>query len=158
MQAMLNDKPVTLGTLLEFLPEEKSDPDNLLPEYVTVVDITATMIEYEGEGVEGECRIDQLHKRFKHHEFAEEKLAMAYPLEHITDLLNVPDERLDACLDEMKNMIRQMRAAVEPALAANEKEHNITLTRSQRRLYIRTVIPRVVWIDDDETYLKFNVQ
>lgn len=66
----IKGKTVELGTVLRYLDDAKakSDPNDLLPEFVTVVDITSHHIVYEGDGVDGEAHVDHMHKTFEVYE------------------------------------------------------------------------------------------
>lgn len=74
-----------------------------------------------------------------------------YTLRFLTDLLGVPDERLDDCLDTMKQMIRSMRLVATAAVAEHEEANQFTMTDEQKQEFIRFSFPSMIWIDDGTT-------
>lgn len=79
---------------------------------------------------------------------SEEKKIPSYDFQHITDLLHVPDDRLDDCLDSMKQMIRTMRLVGTSAVEIYEADKNLVLTPVQKCEYIRSRLPVLTWVDD----------
>lgn len=79
---------------------------------------------------------------------SEQTKVPSYSFSHITDVLQVPDDRLDECLDSMKQMIRAMRLVSTSALTLYQEDNNLVLTDVQKREYIRFHLPVLTWVDD----------
>lgn len=150
MALMLNGKPVEIGTLLEYLPEIEDDPASLLPDHVTVTHIGPTLIEYEGIGVEGEIKISELNNRFAHYEPREKP--PEYIIGHITDLLQIPPERLNIALDELKTVLPMLRVTLIAAKEARDQGTAVPkLTEEQEQSLVRLMFPVIRWIDDSNS-------
>lgn len=79
---------------------------------------------------------------------SEQKKAASYSISHITDLLSVPDDRLDECLDSMKQMIHTMRLVTDAAIAVHQEKYNLVLNENSKRAFIALRLPVMTWVDD----------
>lgn len=71
-----------------------------------------------------------------------------YVIEKVSDLLKIPEDRIDACLDELKGAIKSAHA-MKGLLHAVDKSMN-----GQQTLDV--LLPRIIWRDDVERKLTFN--
>lgn len=139
----LQNKPVVVGTELKYRDDWLSDEHDIVGN-VKVVYIDEEedgFIEYEGvnagqQTIEGSVRRADIDHVFDH-------VVKEYELVHITDLMNIPADRLNAALDELKVMVPLMRAALEA-----EKQ-----VRTERGLendagLAERAFPTVTWLDD----------
>ena len=144
----LNGRPVQRGTKLQYLDPESREMWG--DESLTVTDVSGSFIEYVGDAgeVEGRISVKELPNCFKHYD--EEKTAGVYTLSQIADLLLIPDDRLDACLDGLKDAIRAVRVASTTAMAIAQEKHNVVFSENDKQLLLRETLPHIVWCDDDQ--------
>jgi hypothetical protein len=83
-----------------------------------------------------------------------------YVLRYMTDLLDIPDDRLDDCLDQLKESIRAVRLGRTAMIASIEEETGKKLEGDGIKAATRMAIPHIVWADDGEhkTSLTHNGQ
>lgn len=144
----LNGRPVLVDTKLQYIDPESREVWG--DEFLTVTDVTGSSIEYIGSAgeVEGRISVRELPNCFKHYD--EPKAAGVYTLSQIADLLTVPDDRLDACLDGLKDAIRTVRVAATAALIVAQENNNIVFSESDKQLFLREALPHIVWNDNDK--------
>lgn len=151
----LNGRPVQRGTKLQYLDPESREMWG--DESLTVTDVSGSFIEYVGDAgeVEGRISVKELPNCFKHYD--EEKTAGVYTLSQIADLLLIPDDRLDACLDGLKDAIRTVRVATTAALAVAQENNNVVFSENDKQLLLRETLPHIVWCDDDQHTNDVNI-
>ena len=76
-------------------------------------------------------------------------MAKEYKLNSIVDLLNIPDDRLEACCAELPSMIRQIRSLDDLADAAAQEVSDGLL---QGGVQVRAI----TWVDDNDTKFQAN--
>jgi hypothetical protein len=74
-----------------------------------------------------------------------------YTLNLVTDLLEVPDDRLNTCLNEMKVMIRAMRT-VRAAAFIDAQEDDIDVDHPSQ--LNKVLFPNVRWVDDGDATVR----
>lgn len=145
----LNGRPLFVGSKLKYKDQEMKEMWG--DDYLIVTGITQTNLTYEGSAgeVSGTVSAKELPNTFVHHEDENEK-SNEYLIAHITDLITIPDDRLDACLDGLKDSIRAVRLSITAGIVNAEEQQNIKFTDEDKKLFVREVFGSVTWIDDGE--------
>lgn len=71
-----------------------------------------------------------------------------YTIQTVGDFLKVPEDRLDACLEEFKTFLEQSRSFME---MANALAGTLEADKS------KNVVQAYVWIDDGENNLEISI-
>lgn len=147
MKHTLNGRPVFAGTKLTYIDQDHNEMWG--DDYIVVTEISGSSLEYEGNAgeVSGTISIKQLPNVFKHYEEKEE-VSNVYELAYIADLMSIPDDRLDECLDDLKGAIRTLRLGVVTATINEEETNNSKFNDADRKLYARQLFPNIQWVDD----------
>lgn len=128
-------------TKLQFKAGKNDFGTEFVNNTVTVEEICDDVVIYvgetvDGEEVEGDIRMCDVEDVFT-------ILSVEYELNHITDLLKIPGDRLNAALDEMKIMLPLMRATFEAEKAVRRDRGLSNDDGLAERCF-----PTVTWLDD----------
>jgi hypothetical protein len=146
--AILNGRPVMVGTKLEYLDQARKEMWG--DDYVVVTRLWENgRIEYEGNGgeVEGATRESELAKNFQHYNQVN-PTPNEYAITCIADFLSIPDDKLDACFEELKLAIRSSRAVSAATIAEYEEIGKMTFTDQDKKVLWRAQLPVIVWQDN----------
>lgn len=156
--AKLNGRPVMVGTKLEFLEEDRKGMWG--DDYLIVTRVSDNgNIEYVGNGgeVDGQVRESELRFTFKHLEVVKSN-ENEYTLAAISDFLTIPNDKLDACFEELKLAIRSLRATMAATIAEYEELGGMKFTDQDKKVLWASMLPKLVWLDNgqNKTDVKMN--
>lgn len=145
----LNGRPIFTGSKLAYKDQEMKEMWG--DDYLIVTGITKNALTYEGSAgeVSGTVSAKELPNTFVHYE-EEQSKSNEYVIAHIADLITIPDDRLNACLDGLKDSIRAVRLGITAAIVSAEEQQNLKFTDEDKKLFVRELFGSVTWIDDGE--------
>ncbi|MET0979795.1 MAG: hypothetical protein ABWX90_00900 [Candidatus Saccharimonadales bacterium] len=153
--AVLNGRPVMVGTKLKY-KEECGDMCN--DSHVVVTNLTENgfvSYNYGGE-IDGQVRENELANTFEHLE--EVNLNQnEYQLSSITDLLMIPDDRLEICLHELLLAVRTNRTVMAATIAEYEQFGSMKFTPQDVRVLWNLQMPSIRWQDNGENKSEVNM-
>lgn len=158
----LNGRPVLIGTQLAIQDEERARASGNI-EYVTVNKVSSARgVEFSSPtGQRGHIDVKQLPTVFKHYDGkkpGEDFLSPNdYVIGSIFDVMMVPDDRLDACLDELKNAVRTMRTTAIAGIAQIEETTGCKFTQADVHTYFRNYLKNIVWQDNGDNTARVNI-
>lgn len=157
---MLNGRPVMRGTKLDYVDAQKKEMWG--DDYLTVTEVGPHLgVDYIGNGgeIHGNISLRELPNVFKHYEGIQTETndIRTFSFSHISDLLSVPDELLDACLDEMKLAIRTVRLGVVAQAEQISDDLHCKFERDDLQVLARHMLPVLVWQDDGKNKSQVNI-
>lgn len=157
---MLNGRPVMRGTKLDYVDAEKKKMWG--DDYLTVTDVGPHLgVDYVGNAgeIHGNITLRELPNVFKHYEevSTETDGIRTFAFSHISDLLTVPNELLDTCLDELKIALRTVRLGVTAQAEQISDDLRCKFAPEDFQVLARRMLPVLVWQDDGKNKTQVNI-
>ena len=157
---MLNGRPVMRGTKLDYVDPQKKQMWG--DDFLTVTNVGSHLgVEYVGNAgeIDGLVTLKDLPLLFKHHEevSTETDGVRTFGFSHISDLLAVPDELLDSCLDELKLALRTVRLGVTAQAESIGDDLRCKFAPEDFQVLARHMLPVLVWQNDGKNKTQLNI-
>lgn len=155
-QCFLNNRPVFVGTKLQYKKDWVEASDNSLNS-VVVTSVSHVGIDYEGIGVEGNIYFKELENVFQHYDDPEATDDNLYEIERISDLLDLSPEKLERFLKDLPLALHATNVARIAIVEEFERRHGCKLEGQDLRLFTRMTLPNILWHDDGERTVDVSI-